>query len=339
MNIHNLKEYIKSEDKIELILENVGFKNIKYFDTKGGEFRASWAEGTNPTSVCVNTETLNAHCFSMSVSGDIITLCSAKLELDLKETLKHIAKIIGYSDNEIYTPPTLPFGGFFNEIIKNTDNDYELETYSESTLDDYLLIPSKKFLEDGISYETQLKYKIGYDIISNRITIPWRNTSGEIVGIMGRMNKYELEDWEMKYLPVIPFSKSKALYGFYENYDVIVKKKSVMIFEPEKGVMKLDSMKINNVIGLGGNSLSNYQANAIKSLFCDLIIVGLDEGLPEEQSFRLATQLKMDSFFKNEVVYVYDHQGEFLPKGSKMSPSDLSKDNLRQLIDKYSKKV
>ena len=341
MNIHKLKEYIiNNSECIRDILEASGFKNITYNNNNGGEYRCSWKEGTNPTSVKVNESTLSSTCFSMKVQGDIIVLVGARMNTGLRETLKFIAKLINFSDDSKYEYVEPPFGGFYNEILRSSDNDFdELETYSEKELEKYMIMPSLKFIEDGISYETQLKYKIGYDFFTNRIIIPWRNLSGELVGIMGRLNKYEIESHESKYLPVIKFPKSKVLFGFSENYSTIQKQELVIVFESEKSVLRMDSMGIKNCVALGGSNLSQFQANNIKSLFPKRIIIALDEGLDEEDSISIAKQLKLNKFFTNEVIYLYDRDNEFLEKGSKKSPGDLSKEDFKKMIIKCARKV
>lgn len=339
MNIHNLKEELKENDSlIIMILEDVGFTDISDEFNQGNEIRCAWEEGGNPTSVRVSKSTLSANCFSRGIKGDIITLVQEKLNLSFSQALNRISKVINFEDTN--EEINLPFGGFFNEILSVVDDDYgEIETYSELILDEYLILPSQRFLDDGVSYEVQEKYKIGYDVATGRILIPWRSISGELCGLMGRLNKEEIEEYESKYLPIIAFPKSKTLFGFSENYKSIQEQGLVILVEPEKGVMKLESIGVNVALALGGSSLSQFQANNIKSLFPKRIIVGLDEGLDESVSKEIAKQLKIDTFFENEVGYIYDAENKYLPKGSKMSPSDLPLDKFKKLIIECTRKV
>ncbi|MEK4122075.1 hypothetical protein [Lysinibacillus sp. FSL K6-0102] len=339
MNIYALKQQIiDNEELIELILNDSGFTDINGEFNQGNEYRCSWEEGGNPTSVRVNKSTLSSDCFSRGIKGDIITLVSEKLNLSFTKTIDRLSRLINFED--INEDITLPFDGFFNEILNLVDDSFDdLETFDESILDDYLILPSERFLKDGISYEVQQKYNVGYDVTTGRIIVPWRNLEGKIVGIMGRLNKEEIEEYENKYLPIISFPKSKTIFGFSENYRSIQEQELVIIVEPEKGVMKLESMGVNVGLGLGGSSLSTFQANNIKSLFPKRIIVGLDEGLSEEVSRNMAKQLKIDTFFENEVGYIYDAENKYLPKGSKMSPSDLPLEKFKKLIVECTRKV
>ena len=83
--------------------------------------------------------------------------------------------------------------------------------------------------------------------------------------------------------------------------------------------------------------MSQFQANNIKSLFPNIIIVALDEGLDEEVSVHMAEQLKMDSLYSNKVGYIYDKNNLILPKGSKLAPADLHKDDLSRLMKNHIK--
>jgi len=339
LNIYALKQQIiDNEELIGLILNDSGFTDINGEFNQGNEYRCSWEEGGNPTSVRVNKSTLSSDCFSRGIKGDIITLVSEKLNLSFTKTIDRLSRLINFED--INEDITLPFDGFFNEILNLVDDNFDdLETFDESILDDYLILPSERFLKDGISYEVQQKYNVGYDVTTGRIIVPWRNLEGKLVGIMGRLNKEEIEEYENKYLPIISFPKSKTIFGFSENYRSIQEQGLVIIVESEKGVMKLESMGVNVGLGLGGSSLSTFQANNIKSLFPKRIIVTLDEGLSEEVSRNMAKQLKIDTFFENEVGYIYDAENKYLPKGSKMSPSDLPLEKFKKLIVECTRRV
>ncbi len=340
MNVHALKNYIKSNtDLIELILEKSGFYHISDDFAGGTEYRCARKHNGNPTAIRVNKETLKATDFKGRVSGDIITLIEDKMNIGFTKAVDYIASIVKFEDME-QQEYTLPFGGFYKKIKKFRDNNgIELQTYDESILDQYLLTPNKMFLEDGITAPVQQKYKLGFDIVTNRITIPWRDSSGRLIGVMGRINKREVEDYENKYFPIINFPKSKSLFGFSENYREIQEKGTCYVLESEKSPMVLNSKGVHLGLAIGGSNLSEYQANNIKSLFVKRVIVGLDEGLEEEVSFETATKLKMDKFHKNESLYIYDKHNLILPKGSKMSPADLPINDFKMLLRQCLKKV
>jgi hypothetical protein len=319
-----------------LILEQTGFHNIEYNKTRN-EYRCARESGRNPTSVKVNENNLSATCFSTNLKGDLITLVQSKIYTSFPNTIRKIAEIVDFKDTE-RVEYSLPFGGFYKKIAKLRDDEYlDLETYSEDILNRFEIIPNKLFHEDGILPEVQQKFNIGYDSVTGRIAVPWRSFSGEVAGVMGRLNKRELTDEDVKWFPIIPFPKSKTLYGFVENYSSIVEKRLVMIGESEKFSLQCCSQGLNVGIGLGGSFISEIQANHIKSLFPNTIIIGMDEGLSEEHSYEIAKQLKSDKFYKNKVGYIFDKNNDYLPKDSKLAPSDLDKNSMKLLINNCTK--
>ena len=338
MDVYSLKNYlIANEDMIYNVLEKVGFTDISDNFNHGLEFRCAWEDGGNPTSVRVIKDNLRAQCFSKNINGDIITLVEAKLNCGFTKAVDVIGKVVNFNDvkKEEYE---IPFDGFFKKVKKMQDNKYvEIETYDESILNDFEIVPNQMFLEDGIDSNIQLKYQIGYDVRTDRITVVWRGFGGKIVGLMGRLNRREVFDKENKWFPIIPFPKSRALFGFSENYRNIQSKSGVIISESEKSTMALESKGIGIGVSIGGSSLSQFQANNIKSLFPNIIIVALDEGLDEEVSVHMAEQLKMDSLYSNKVGYIYDKNNLILPKGSKLAPADLHKDDLSRLMKNHIK--
>lgn len=344
MNVGALKQYlIDNEDQIALVLHKMGFSNIDGNFSRGTEWRCSWDDDSNPTSVAVKKDTLKADVYSKNIHGDIINLVEAKMNLKFQDAIKFIADVVLFKDDGKYDVKKPAFGGFLKRVkkLKEPDGHIELQEYPDTILEKYHMMPSEKFILDGISYETQLKYEIGYDWQTNRIIVPWRGLDGKIIGIMGRINKADEDIMpnENKWFPIIPFPKSYAIFGYLQNYQSIQKHRFLIVGESEKFPQQLDSMDMPYGLGLGGNKLSAYQAQNIKALFADRIIVAMDEGLDIEVSKDIATKLKMEGMFKNETFYIHDKMNIWLPKGSKMSISDLPKADCQSIIKQCSIRV
>lgn len=334
MDVHSIKQYIiDNPHYIESILEIAGFYKIK--NTSRDEYRCAFEHDTNSTSVRVNKNTLASSDFGRGISGDIITLVEYKTGLDFKQTLKLICKTIGLDAEDIpkMEARTLPFGGFFKEIGINRDKYDVLEPIDDSVLERFIMIPSKMFLKDGISVEQQLEYEIGYDAMTGRIIIPWRDTLGRLVGIMGRHNSEEVDENILKYFPIIPFSKSKAVFSFHQSYKHIQEKGIAIIGESEKSPMKLKKMKIDTGLALGGNTISPTQVRNIQSATPKIAVLGLDEGLEEGYIVHEAKKLKIENPFINiKVGYIWDGDNLILKKGSKSAPMDGTKKEFEYLV-------
>lgn len=321
---------IKIKDKLrdnpELIihiLNELGCENIK--PLKGHEIRWGSSNGSK-----INIETLSYTSFSHNHKGDVITMVSLLKEIDLGQAIKWLAKELNLSyEYSEKVEVTLPFGGFFKNYSKVKDNDVNPpKTYPIERLKEYIGRLNTLWLEDNISLQTQELFDIGLDFETNRIAIGWKDVNSELVGIMGRLNKKELTDKDTKYLPIIPFNKSKVLYALDVNYSNILDNGTIIIVESEKSVLRGYELGYRNIVALGGNNISERQAALIKSL-CVNVVISLDEGIELTHSIEQAKKCKIENpFFSNEV---YVMEVDDLPK--KHSVFDMNK----EVIDNYLK--
>ena len=316
-----------NEDLIKGILEEIGCENIH--KTSSVQFRFGLDNEGSGSGNSLFIDTLNYKSFSRDISGDIITLIKDIKGITLGNSIKWLANRLNIKATYNNTKVNLPFGGFWKSIrsVKDLDETPPL-TYPIAMLEQYKYGSSLLWIKDGISSLTQELYNIGYDFLTDRITIPWFNEIGELCGIVGRLNRTDIGDKECKYLSLIPFNKSKCLYGFYENYQDILNSGCIIICESEKSVMKGREMGFNNIVAIGGSSISNRQARLIKSMFCR-VIIALDEDMTLQHCIEQASKVQVKNpFFENE-VYIVDYNNDFITD-KKVSLLDLDK----QIVDK-----
>ena len=322
--IIKIKDKLRENPELKIhILNELGCENIK--PLKGHEIRWGSSNGSK-----INIETLSYTSFSHNHKGDVITMVSLLKEIDLGQAIKWLAKELNLSyEYSEKVEVTLPFGGFFKNYSKVKDNDVNPpKIYPIERLKEYTGRLNTLWLEDNISLQTQELFDIGLDFETNRIAIGWKDVNSELVGIMGRLNKKELTDKDTKYLPIIPFNKSKVLYGLDVNYSNILDNGTIIIVESEKSVLRGYELGYRNIVALGGNNISERQAALIKSL-CVNVVISLDEGIELTHSIEQAKKCKIENpFFSNEV---YVMEVDDLPK--KHSVFDTNK----EVIDNYLK--
>lgn len=149
-------------------------------------------------------------------------------EFEFNQTLNHIQEVLGLSfdSNNIANPL---FGGFYKSINRvYGNNNIEMSNYPIEVLDEFIDAPNSRFLRDNISVEVQYKFHVGFDPLTQRITVPWFDINGNLIGVTGRINFDEYGDIP-KWLPIIPFSKGQTLFGLYENYENIKEQGYVII--------------------------------------------------------------------------------------------------------------
>ena len=328
--MRDIKEILLEDDNLEKILEYYGYENIRRTNK---EIRCARGDDSNPTSIRIRlNENLTSQDFARSVSGDIFTLIMANKNMDFKDVIREIKSILGLS-LEYKPKQKSAFSMLFGRIKTHKDNsETNIETYPENTLDKYDKVWNERFLKDNISIQTQRKFNIGYCSSTNRITIPWRNINGEIVGIMGRDNTDLAEGF--KYLPLIVFLKMFALYGYSENYEYLLNADVIYIFESEKSVLQAHTMGFYNCVALGGNALSDYQIKSILKLNPKAIVLCYDEGLEKEIIKNRIKLIKSHLVLREcKVGIIYDIKNKYMKKDSKCSPTDLGKDKFNKIIN------
>ena len=322
------------DDCIALI-ESLGYTQITYRQHLK-ELRFSREEGRNPSSMRFKTDTLKYNCFSTGEYGDYISLVMRTLDKKFPQALEYIAKVLGLSQSQLHSTIRLPFSGFYRKLQRELQEpENAMQTYDESILQEYLGKYNLMFFRDGISFQTQQEFQIGFDLESLRITVPEYTLDGQLCGIMGRLNDTRCPK-EERWLPILPCSRNLTLYGYHRNYDTIQQKNTVIIGESEKFVQQLHSMGSYVALATCGCDISDTQAKYIKSLMTKKVILAYDEGLEEDRIRYQAEKLKVDNaVFRNRVGYIYDRSNEVLPKDSKSSPSDHGKLALLELVKKH----
>ena len=317
---------------IKTILESLNFSDIKIQNDR--EIRCSREKGGNSTSVRVNINTLSYTCFSTNEYGNIYTAVMSRLHYNFPQALSWVADVLGLEKASFNKKTKLPFGGFYKKLIRESaDPELYMKKYDTSILEQYKNSYNLMFFNDGISFQTQKDFNIGYDISTNRITVPQYDVGGNLVGIMGRENDLNGKK-EDRWLPIIPCSRSLTLYGYHKNYQNIQKNQMCLIFESEKSIMQLHTQGYNIGLATCKNSISPTQQKYIKALMIPNIIIAYDEGVDEYQLINMAEKLKVDNqIYKNNVGYIYDKENEILKKGSKASPSDLGPEVLTRLVN------
>lgn len=231
-------------------------------------------------------------CYSHCGSMDIITIVQKVKDLGVADAISFICNTVGIIDFNMREG----FGGDSSkdenwEIIKSLMKskkeislDRDFKFYDPSILMNFRLMFHPAFLNDGISIETMIKFKIRYDLLNRRIIIPHFHENGNLIGIRCRNLDQDLIDAGCKYVPIM-FKKErisaptgKYLYGLNENKHNIRKIKRVILVESEKAVMQLDSILENNFsVAMSGSSLSLVQVNLLVEYGVEEVIVAVDK--------------------------------------------------------------
>ena len=320
-----MKEYLKNNpEQIEKILSYYGYHSINITDK---EIRCAKIDGDNPSGCRIKlNDNLSATDFTTSYNGDLFGLIATHTNLKYGEVINTIKTMTNKKVNGHHKKEVGIFDDFFNDIYLpyNEQEENDEIVYDPSILDKYSKYKwNIRFLDDGILPSSQVKFNIGYDEESNRITIPHFDIDGNLIGCMGRIDSDEPTNY--KYIPLVAFPKHKYLYGLYQNKEYIKESKEVYIFEAEKSVLLGHSLGYRNFVSLGGNALSKMQVEQLLKLGVNKFIIALDEGLDIEIIKKNIKTIKDCLFMRDDVKIgvILDKENKYMKKGSKVSPIDL----------------
>ena len=327
------KELLKDPESIRELLEEFGFEHI---NIRGNYLRfARNHEGGQNISLCLDDEYLNVMDFVHGERKDIISYIISEKNTDFKSVLNAIKRILNLSNDWTPTKRRSIFGGVYEKIVNRESSPQKV--YDEEILNQYLKIGNDRFLKDHLSLESQRRFEIMYNVETNRIIIPIRNTFGDLCGMKCRRN-YDTNDTDdPKYIFEYPCQKSLILYGAFQNYKWLYGADKVFIFEAEKSTIAADSYGYRNAVSIMGNTLSEVQAKELLSLNAKEYVFLLDDGLDLKIIFQNAKKLKEYAVMRDIKISYFDWT-ESLSVGEKESPTDGGKNVFEYIINNELKK-
>ena len=335
MDIEILKEHILENNFIPTILEELGCHHIR---KKDGYFQCANPDGDNVTAVCVyentNLTTIN-YTRDISNGKNIHTDLISLVEFYKNETFPYAVKWICdvldidyYSNLDEDLPKSLQLTKMLVEM-QSVDTEAEtekpLKPIPEKILSYFKPYVNDMFCEDGVGYDTQVEFEIGYDEFTNRITIPIRDDLGNLVGVKARYFYRQVPEDEQKFMYIEKCARSQILYGLYKTINFIKKAQRVFVVEAEKGVQQLYDKGYFEAVATGGSKISKNQIDKLTRL-CVPIIFVFDKDITKEELDNIASRF-IDG---TEVYALIDTIGIL---NEKESPTDnISK--FEQLLDK-----
>lgn len=323
LDVRELKNYIYENHFAEQILENIGCHHIQYHSS--GYWTAANKNGDNKLAIVLRNneflycENYTRQMVSSARATDLIDLVCYTLQLSFPEALKYICTEIGvsyYHDFNENVPESFRILKLLEEMKSNSDEekDRPLKPISEGILSYYKCYVNDMFYKDHIDYQTQREFEIGYDELTNRITIPIRSEIGDLVGVKGRLFKEDLDENEVKYLYIEPCARAKVIYGLHKTMKYIRESGRIYVGESEKFPQQLWSYGYKNSGATGGKELSQFQIELLVRLGV-MIIFCFDKDVTKEELEELA-----DRFPDGVPLFYMFDEDNILEKSE--SPSD-----------------
>ena len=289
MTISELKEYIYKESKIEYILQEIGCKHIVYHPNKS-YYSCSNYNGDNQNAVNVRNNTyLGVTNYTRTKefddNSDLITLVQYNKQLSFIETLRYLHKILDlpfeFKKNVVKPKRKAnPLDVFTkhlrcNKRVVNVD---DIKVLEDSLMNDYVPMLFIDWLREGITERARKRFKIAYSYRRKRVVIPiFHWCTNELVGFNMRTIIPNHEEFGIsKYWITPTYQKSNNLYGLAQNYNSIIEKKIVTVFEGEKSTLKRSSLMDDTCVSLQGKTMSEEQARILIGMGVE-VVVALDK--------------------------------------------------------------
>lgn len=327
MDTTSLKEYIFNNNKVEFVLEKIGCKLIKYHSSKNFYSAANY-NGDNTGAVNVyNTKYLLIHNWTRENEfddvSDIISLTQYNKKCSFVDAVKYLHNILGleltpYKKEKKKEKPD-PLAVFENAINRHRAivDVAEIQAIKEEAINDYVPLLYIDWLREGIMPWAAKKFELAYSYKYHRVVIPIRYwLDGTLVGFNQRITVENYEELGIrKYFLTASYRKSLNLYGLWENREEIEDKKTVVICESEKSVLKRYSRNDGTCVALQGKKLSDEQRRIIIGLNVNEVIIALDNDVPIEEVRHICEQF----YHIRNVSYVKDRWNLL---GDKDAPAD-----------------
>lgn len=327
MDTTSLKEYIFNNNKVEFVLEKIGCKSIKYHSSKNF-YSATNYNGDNTGAVNVyNTKYLLIHNWTRESEfddlSDIISLVQYNKKCSFVEAVKYIHNILGLEltpyKKEEKKEKLDPLAIFKNAISRHRAivDVAEIQAIKEEAINDYVPLLYIDWLREGVMPWAAKKFGLAYSYKYHRVVVPIRYwLDGTLVGFNQRTTVENYEELGIrKYFLTASYRKSLNLYGLWENREEIEDKRTVVICESEKSVLKRYSRNDGTCVALQGKKLSDEQRRIIIGLNVNEVIIALDNDVPIEEVRHICEQF----YHIRNVSYVKDRWNLL---GDKDAPAD-----------------
>lgn len=327
MDTTSLKEYIFNNNKVEFVLDKIGCKSIKYHSSKNF-YSATNYNGDNTGAVNVyNTKYLLIHNWTRESEfndvSDIISLVQYNKKCSFVDAVKYLHNILGLEltpyKKEEKKEKLDPLAIFKNVISRHRAivDVAEIQAIKEEAINDYVPLLYIDWLREGVMPWAAKKFGLAYSYKYHRVVIPIRYwLDGTLVGFNQRTTVENYEELGIrKYFLTASYRKSLNLYGLWENREEIEDKKTVVICESEKSVLKRYSRNDGTCVALQGKKLSDEQRRIIIGLNVNEVIIALDNDVPIEEVRHICEQF----YHIRNVSYVKDRWNLL---GDKDAPAD-----------------
>lgn len=289
-------------------------------------------------SFIVSGERQSFKCFGCQEGGDVISFLQKYDGMSFLEALEMLAKRVGIT-LESYRPTSqdaykkklleimslsseyyhflltkhasgeearayLKSRGIGNEAITQFNLGYAPNQWR--SVSDFLVLKKKYAPEDleAVGLVIRKDANSFYDRFRGRVMFPLKDHKGVVVGFSGRtLLKDEKEAKYINSPETMLYSKSKMLYGLWENREYIRKADGIVLVEGELDVIPSWQAGVKNVAAIKGSAFTQDQAQ-LMTRFTKNIVISLDSDLAGQEAIKRAVTIAENMDLSIRVVQI-----------------------------------
>jgi DNA primase len=342
-------EQVKSKiDIVEVIGERVILKKA------GRHFKGLCPfHSEKSPSFIVSAERQSFKCFGCQEGGDVLTFLQKYDGMSFLESLEMLAKRVGVTlesyrptSQDAYKKKLLEIASltaeYYHFLLTKHQSGEEARNYLKSrgigneaitqfnlgyapnqwrSVSDFLIQKKKYTSEelDAVGLVIRKDANSFYDRFRGRVMFPLKDHKGVVVGFSGRT--LLKDDKEAKYInspETMLYSKSKMLYGLWENREYIRKANGIVLVEGELDMIPSWQAGVKNVAAIKGSAFTSEQAQLI-TRFTKNVAMSLDSDSAGQEAIKRAVIVAENMDLSIRVVQI---------KGGK-DPGDVATANPR----------
>lgn len=302
MDYSKLAKEIK--EKIDIV-DIVSFY-VKDIKKRGRNFVALCPFHSERTpSFTISREKQIFYCFGCNTGGDVITFVSKIENISIHQALKKLATIAGITieiddvvpetqqdkEKKLMKQINMEAATIYNTLIRSSDGKKARDFLAEKGIKEQSILNfllgyapkdesflydqlAKKYPKEILMKTSLFSFSLGRitDLFRDRIIIPIRSLSGDVIGFGART----LSDEQPKYLNSQEnqiFHKRKNLFGLFNSINYLRKERKAIIVEGYFDVIMMHQYLFPITISTMGTSFTAEQAHLLKNIVDEVIFM------------------------------------------------------------------
>lgn len=327
-------ELVKSKvDIVEIVGERIVLKKA------GRHFKGLCPfHSEKSPSFIVSAERQSFKCFGCQEGGDVISFLQKYDGMSFLEALEMLAKRVGITlesyrptSQDAYRKRLLELmslaSEYYHFLLTKHASGEEARSYLKSrgigseaisqfnlgyapnqwrSVSDFLILKKKYSAEELEAAGLVIRKDSNsfYDRFRGRIIFPLKDHKGVVVGFSGRtLIKDEKEAKYINSPETMLYSKSKMLYGLWENREYIRKENGIVLVEGELDVIPSWQAGVKNVAAIKGSAFTQEQAQ-LMTRFTKNVIMSLDADSAGQEAIKRAVTIAENMDLSIRVVQI-----------------------------------